>query len=182
MPLPALSNSQIESIIYQVVEYIEIQRQTYRQSSVPLSVDQRNIMARFFSQPALEMIHLVTLAGNWVGNPPFYSELVQLGFSLGVLPDFSTMTAITFVDTVVSRGPFTYSVLFHELVHVVQYEKLGLPEFAEKYVRGFLSGGSYEAIPLERNAYELEGRFVRAPASSFSVSDEVQRWVDANRF
>src|SRR5436853_935557 len=51
-----------------------------------------------------------------------------------------------------------------ELVHVVQYEKLGLKEFAAKYVTGFLSGGSYEAIPLEMNA------------------DEVQRWIDTGRF
>jgi hypothetical protein len=49
--------------------------------------------------------------------------------------------------------------LFHELVHVEQYRKLGIPRFSELYVRGFLNGGSYEAIPLEVNAYSLEDRF-----------------------
>jgi len=63
------------------------------------------------------------------------------------------------VDTVVSHEPFNDRLLFHELVHVVQYEKLGLEGFAAKYVRGFLNGGSYEGIPLEMNAYELDARF-----------------------
>ena len=70
---------------------------------------------------------------------------------------------------------------FFQLVHVVQYEKLGLPEFAAKYARGFLSGGSYEAIPLEMNAYELDARFAGAPTRAFSVADEDQRWIDAGK-
>jgi hypothetical protein len=83
---------------------------------------------------------------------------------------------------VVSHEPFTDRLLFHELVHVVQYEKLGLAGFAAKYVRGLLSGGSYVAIPLEMNAYELDARFVAAPTKVFSVTDEVQRWIRADRF
>jgi hypothetical protein len=63
------------------------------------------------------------------------------------------MAAITFIDTVVFHEPIENRLLFHEFVHVVQYDKLGLGEFAAKYVNGFLTGGSYEAIPLERNAY-----------------------------
>jgi hypothetical protein len=72
--------------------------------------------------------------------------------------------------------------LFHELVHVVQYTKLGLSAFAAKYVTGFLNGGSYEAIPLEMNAYELDERFAEAPMNGFSVETEVQRWIDAGKF
>jgi len=83
---------------------------------------------------------------------------------------------------VVSHEPFTDRLLFHELVHVVQYEKLGVVEFASKYVKGFLSGGSYEAIPLEMNAYELDARFAAAPAKGFSVASEVQTWIDRHRF
>lgn len=86
------------------------------------------------------------------------------------------------MDTVVSHEQFYDRLLFHELVHVVQYEKLGLTGFAAKYVTGFLTGGSSEAIPLERNAYELDARFAAAPASVFSVENEVQRWIDANSF
>ena len=105
-----------------------------------------------------------------------------MGFSVNSLPDFAHMAAITFVDTIVSHGPFTERLLFHELVHVVQYEKLGLPEFSTRYVRGFLGGGSYEAIPLEMNAYKIDSRFTAGPTKPFSVEAEVQEWIDAGRF
>jgi len=42
-------------------------------------------------------------------------------------------------------------------------------------VRGFLSGGSYEEIPLEKQAYELEGRFASNPAEQFSVDADVRK-------
>jgi hypothetical protein len=94
-----------------------------------------------------------------VPNPEFYPMLRNLGFKN--LPDQSTMAAITFCDVVVSHEPFSNGLLFYELVHVEQYRQLGIPHFAELYVRGFLNGGSYEAIPLEVNAYSLEDRFRR---------------------
>jgi hypothetical protein len=125
---------------------------------------------------------VIVLAANWVSNPPFYGELTRMGFEAGSLPNFALMAAITFVDTVVSHEEFTDRLLFHELVHVVQYQKKGLIEFAAKYVRGFLGGGSYEAIPLEVNAYELEARFAAEPMKPFAVADDVQAWIDAGRF
>jgi hypothetical protein len=105
-----------------------------------------------------------------------------MGFTHESLPDFSQMAAVTFVDTIVSHGQLNERTLFHELVHVVQYAKLGLDTFAAKYVTGFLKGGSYEAIPLEMNAYELDERFATAPMNSFSVETEVQNWIDAGKF
>jgi hypothetical protein len=63
----------------------------------------------------------------------------------------------------------------------VQYAKLGLEEFAARYVKGFLDGGCYEAIPLETNAYQLEGRFGAAPKKPFSVANEVESWIKAGR-
>jgi hypothetical protein len=49
---------------------------------------------------------------------------------------------------VVSYEAFTGMLLFHELVHVVQYEKLGSERFTSRHVTGFLSGGSYDEVPL----------------------------------
>lgn len=180
MPLPKLDDSQIAWIIKEVAGYIERQRQTYRQRAVPLDPNERAVMQPFFPASCLDSTRVVVLSGQRVTNPPFYGELIKMGFEAISLPDFKRMTAITFVDTVVSHAPFTERLLFHELVHVVQYEKLGLPEFAAKYVRGFLSGGSYEAIPLEVNAYELDARFAAAPAKPFSVEAEVEAWTSEN--
>jgi len=182
MPLPKLNPAQIQRVIQRVADYIERQRQTYRPSAVALDPNKLAAMRPFFPASTLETARLAVLGGNRVANPPFYGELVRMGFEAGSLPNFALMAAIPFVDTVVSHEPFTDSVLFHELVHVVQYQKLGLIEFAAKYVRGFLDGGSYEAIPLEMNAYELEARFAAGPANSFLVADEVQKWIDAGKF
>ena len=182
MPLPKLDTAQIESIVREVAAYIEGNRKGYLPQSVSLNGTQRLTMQPFFPAHALDSTRLVVLSGSRLGNPPFYAGLVQMGFEAGSLPDFAGMAAITFVDTVVSHDPYDNRTLFHELVHVVQYEKLGLDEFAAKYVKGFLSGGSYEAIPLERNAYELDTRFAAEPIRPFSVAAEVQSWIDASRF
>lgn len=182
MPLPILSDEQIRWVTGEVALYIDRQRATYIGRAVHLNATQRTATQPFFSTSALDSARVLVLTGERVGNPPFYPQLIQMGFQPAGLPNFTLMTAITFVDTVVSHEPFNDRLLFHELVHVVQYEKLGLEGFAAKYVRGFLSGGSYEAIPLERNAYELDARFAGAPTKSFSVADEVQAWIRAGRF
>lgn len=182
MPLPNLRDAEIAWVIQQVAEYIERQRQTYRGRAVPLNGHQKSAMRPFFPPSALDSTRVLVLGRERVTNPHFYPELQRMGFEPGSPPDFSFMTAITFVDTVVSHEPFTDRLLFHELVHVVQYQKLGLEKFAAKYVRGFLTGGSYEAIPLEVNAYELDARFAAAPAGVFSVEAEVQEWIDWGLF
>lgn len=182
MPLPKLGDAQVSWVVQQVLGYIERQRPAFRYRAVPLSPNQKAAMQPFFPASTLEAARIIVLAGERVSNPPFYVQLVGMGFESAALPDFSTMAAITFVDTVVSHGAFTDRLLFHELVHVIQYAKLGLEGFANKYVRGFLSGGSYESIPLEMNAYELDARFAGAPTKAFSVADEVREWIDRDGF
>lgn len=105
---------------------------------------------------------LLTLSGNVLSH--------ESG-DLRDLPDQTSMAAITFSDVVVSHHAFTDGLLFHELVHVEQYRQLGIPRFAELYVRGFLTGGGYDGIPLEVNAYSLGARFEANPQQKFSVGD-----------
>lgn len=136
-------------------------------------------MSGFFPTDLLASTRLLALRKERAADPDFYPMLRKLGFNN--LPDQSTMAAITFCDVVVSHGPFSNPTLFHELVHVEQYRQVGIPRFSELYVRGFLSGGSYEAIPLEINAYDLEGQYERAPNRHFSVSERVQTFLRKNR-
>lgn len=182
MSLPKLTDEQVASVIKQVAAYIAEQQQIYRPQAVPLNANQMATMRPFFSASALESARIVVLAEERIHNPTFYGELVRMGFSAGSLPDFAHMGAITFLDTVASHGSYSSRTLFHELVHIVQYEKLGLAEFAARYVRGFLSGGSYEANPMEINANQLEERFAARPTRQFSVEAEVQSWIDSGRF
>ena len=181
MALPKLEDEQVERFIQQVAAYIGGQRETDRGKAVALSQNQRAAMHPFFPASTLESARVVVLAGERVSNPHFYGELLKMSFESGSLPNFADMAAITYLDTVVFNEPFTDRVLFHELVHVVQYEKLGLAKFAAKYVKGFLSGGSYEANPLEMNANELDTRFATEQTKAFSLA-EVQSWIDRVRF
>jgi hypothetical protein len=182
MSFPKLSDQQIAWVTQQVAKYIEQQRQIYRGAAVPLDNRQTAAMQRFFPVSTLDSTRIAVLSGQRVSNPPFYVEVIKMGFEAGSLPDFALMSAITFVDTVISHELLTDRLLFHELVHVVQYQKLGVPEFATKYVMGFLRGGSYKAIPLEMNAYELDARFAAAPTETFSVEAEVEEWIHTSRF
>ena len=179
MPTPRLTPEQIAQVSGLVSDYISTQRERYAPRAIPLSVQQKTAPEGFFSADVLDGTRLLVLRAERVGNPDFYPMLRSLGFKN--LPDQSTMGAITFCDVVVSHEAFSNGLLFHELVHVEQYRQLGIPRFSELYVRGFLNGGSYEAIPLEVNAYTLEGRFESDPRRMFSVEDEVRRWAAEGR-
>ena len=180
MVIPLLAPEQIAQLSELVAQYISGMRARYAAASTPLTEEQKRTMAAYFSQDLLDQARLLTLAGERVPNPDFYPMLVVMGFAN--LPDQSGMAAITFSDVVVSHVPFSDALLFHELVHVEQYRQLGIPRFADLYVRGFLTGGSYDQIPLERNAYLLGGEFDRDRTRVFRVADVVATWIREARF
>jgi hypothetical protein len=80
------------------------------------------------------------------------------------LPEFSQMenmqlAGITYKDTFfVSHLHQTESLHFHELVHVVQWERLGVDNFLLAYGAGLMQFG-YQDSPLEKMAYSLQSRF-----------------------
>ena len=143
--------------------YIGRQHRHFLERSRPLSKSQRLQLSAFFSSTTL---NTVRLAKDFVPTPPFYRLTRRLG--LRNLPDLSAIAGITFMDVIVHSERLSDALLFHELVHVVQYEVLGLRRFAGYYVRGFLANGSYDDIPLERQAYSL-------------VLQEVREWQASGR-
>jgi hypothetical protein len=179
MATPNLSPDQIAQMSNLVAGYILAQRDKYAAHALALSAQQRIAIAAFFSPELLGNTRVLVLEGERVANPDFYPMLHGMGFQN--LPDQSAMAAITFYDVIVSHEPFSPGLLFHEFVHVEQYRQLGVPRFAQLYVRGFLDGGSYDAIPLERNAYALEDRFRIDPRRVFSVQQEVAKWASEGR-
>lgn len=176
---PKLSPDQTAHVSELIAGYISAQRQKYAPRAVPISAQQRAALDPFFEREVLDNVRLLVLEGERMPNPEFYPMLRGLGFKN--LPDQSAMGAITFCDVVVSHEPFSAGLMFHELVHVEQYRQLGVPGFSNLYVCGFLNGGSYEAIPLEVNAYSLEDRFRRDPRRGFSVQAEVAQWSAEGR-
>jgi hypothetical protein len=178
MPSPDLSSTQINEVSDLVAKYISDQRNRFFDGAANLSTAQKVRLAGFFRPDLLETTRVLVLQNERIGNPTFYSMLEDLGISN--LPDFSQMAAITFEDVVVSHEPFSDGLLFHELVHVEQYRRLGIANFATLYVSGFLKGGGYHGIPLEINAYHLGGCFEADPDNPFSVENEVSKWIAQN--
>jgi hypothetical protein len=179
MDLKNLLPAMVSQLATMVEDYISSSRNKYASQTVPLTETQRSVMQPFFPAAVLDSARLCVLRGSRVPNPSMYSMAKMM--AIRNLPDVTDMAAITFVDVIVSHEEFTGALLFHELVHVVQYAQMGLKEFAARYVNGFIQGGSYEEIPLEKNAYALEGRFSQNPGGPFSVDDAVKEWREAGK-
>ena len=174
MDLSKLPPTMVSQLATMVENYISSSRAKYAPQAVPLTDAQRAAMSPFFSSGVLCSARLCVLRGTRVPNPSMYSMAKMMGISN--LPDFSDMAAITFIDVIVSHQDFTDALLFHELVHVAQYAQMDLKEFAARFVNGFIQGGSYEEIPLEKQAHALESRFSQGNCNPFSVDDEVRQW------
>jgi len=160
--------------------WVAARREAFQPTASPISEEDQAVLQHYFGRGVLQSSRVAW--AEEIANPGFYEELERSGRAMPL--DFRLMTAITFVDTIViSRtqfeGPSTWRpLLFHELVHVVQYRLLGLDRFVAEYVQGWARNGFfYESIPLERMAYELQGRFDLA-SGRFSAETEVVRALE----
>ncbi len=179
MDLKNLPPAMISQLANMVEDYVTSSRKKYAPQAVPLTDAQRRAMQPFFSSTVLDSARLCVLHGTRVSNPPMYTMAKMMG--IRNLPDFADMVAITFVDVIVSHQEFTDALLFHELVHVTQYSQMDMKEFAASFVNGFIQGGSYQEIPLEKMAQEMEARFRQNATQVFSVDDEVRQWREVEK-
>jgi hypothetical protein len=88
-----------------------------------------------FRPEVLDRVRILLADPLPMPEPPFASVMRRCGFDF---PSPSFTEAITFEDVIACREGMNASLLFHELVHVVQYHVLGVREFARQYVSGFL--------------------------------------------
>ena len=173
-----LSSKDIERVGGLVAGYISDQRTKYFPHGQALSGEHLTAFTPFFPATVLRRARVLELKGERVGDPAFFGVVKMMG--IRNLPSFREMAAITFDDVIVSHEAFTPRLLFHELVHVTQYAQLGVDGFAKKYVDGFLKGGGYDDIPLEKMAYALEAKFAGGLAR-IDVGGEVEQWFHDGR-
>lgn len=158
--------------------WVHAQRDHHRPGARTLAVAEKAAFSPFFAEPILDIALVKCVPA--IENPGFYRDLEAIDIPPPL--DFTTMEGITFVDTILVSDrehppdqPLA-PLLFHEFVHVVQYAMLGLPVFIDRYVRGWGEAGhDYFKIPLEKDAYALQDRFVAQPNEDFSVEEEVRR-------
>ena len=145
--------------------------------SAPLPTAAIERLAPWFYPGTLESIRVRQL--EQIENPEFYEMFEQAGQPIPL--DFRAMEGMTFIDTIVIAGSRMVSrdwtsLLFHECVHAVQYQVLGLNRFIERYVHGWAQNDfDYFSIPLERQASDLQRVFEMDKQQSFSVEIAVER-------
>ncbi len=162
-------------MIREATAWIRSQREERRSAGVSLADRELTVLNPFFQEDTLRRVRVVQVPQ--IQNPGFYQDLSRMGQPIPL--DFRQMAGITYIDTVliaVGKTPSSkwHSLLFHECVHVAQYQILGVDMFAAQYVQGWADNGfRYDAIPLEQDAYQLQGRFERNNDTPFSVETEV---------
>jgi len=164
------------------IRWVESQRDAHGSSARDLTKTEISVLAPFFDTNILNLAKIKMVPV--IENPGFYSEFEDMEIP-GIL-DFSFAAGITFKDTIVvsqrylSHPSPSAALLFHEMVHVVQYQVLGVREFIERYIAGWSENGfDYSGIPLEVEAYRLGHRFEKNPVQPFSVIGEVSKSVTA---
>jgi len=165
-------------VAWPVACYIRYESDRLRHRGTALSEPSKTQFSPYFAVADLDRVRILETDRLPIPALPFRQAARHIGLEF---LDPSRIAAITFDCVIASRQPLVPRLLFHELVHVVQFRLLGVSAFARLYIRGFLSGGSYLGIPLERCASDLECRFDTDP-SPFDVESEVATWIEADRY
>jgi len=155
-----------------VGRYIRAQRDRLALTATPLSEISKLRLRQHFSDDDLERVRVALANPLPITDPPFYPLFRWLPLDI---PEPSLVDAITFDYVIAARETMGFPLLFHEMVHVIQYRLLGVKAFARLYVKGFFAGGGYHGIPLERCALEMEQRFINGP-EPFDVEGEIAKW------
>ena len=174
MEVPTITKRELQAIVAEVVGFVEQNRSRYVEFGRGLHPEEREPVERFFEPDLLESVRIVISGPGRTPNPAFFHRARERGFHL--MPDFSHLGEITFGDVIVFQSPMTDRLLFHALVHVAQYRRLGIPRYVDRYLRTFVRSGLHVLVPFEAQAFELDHRFTLEPNKPFSVAAEVERW------
>lgn len=162
------------------VVWIHSQRDRHRSRARPLSKRDRLAMAPYFPERVLSAARVRIVDG--FENPAFFSHFEERGEPYPL--DLRRANAMALVDTILitraSSGlPTRDRLLFHELVHLMQYEALGLEGYMGGYVDSWAQNSRrYRGIPHEEQAFDLAARFWRLRSETFSVEAEVRSLFD----
>jgi len=163
-------------------EWVKSIQALYENNSRKLTFGEKEKLKNWFSGETLDDANIATI--TYIEDPPFLEELKKI---LPISFNYRDTAGATFGNLVLIAGSHIMpghrkwlSVLFHELVHVVQSSQLGVQKWVEVYVDGVIANNfTYnEDIPLERIAYNLQGRFDAYPERYFPVEDEVKTFLE----
>lgn len=160
--------------------WISEQRDRHLETAESLPDTTRAALRGYFEPETLDRARIGH--ASVIENPPFYSRFEAAGQAIPL--DFSVWAGITFGDVILlsdtgEASPVLPSVVFHEMVHLVQYGILGIDEFARRYVTALAwNRFQYMTIPLEMTAFDLQDRFERSDGRPFPAEPEIRRRLD----
>jgi hypothetical protein len=163
---------EIQRAIGWFTTYLNTERDNYYPLGHALRSEWRSLMDGYFEPALLDQVRVVELLDRRLENPWFYPQAKEQG--IRHLPDMTHKAAVTFLDVVVFNGKIESRDLFHGLVHAAQVRVLGVSEFTDLFVRGFLTERSYFLAPLKAHAFGLDARFAASPGVRFSVEKEIR--------
>ncbi|MBI3074397.1 MAG: hypothetical protein HYY84_19980 [Deltaproteobacteria bacterium] len=126
--------------------YIEFMRDVALKDAQPLTTAEKKHLAEFFPLRLIDRVRVTLLGVAGLGN----SSAGAAAYG----PDL----------IVVKRGHRTLAVLKHEMVHICQYDKLGIAAFAQRYAEQLVDTDFvYGKVPFEVEAHRFtasgRGRF-----------------------
>ena len=173
------SPEQIRQAVGWLASYLREQRGRYLPVASELTPRQKAAMWPYFSPALLDQVRIIELFGARVPLPDFFEEVRSLGFDP---PEITHMDSVTFLDIIAFNEQFSERALFHGLVHFVQIQLLGLERYAELWVNSFIRTRMHFTVPLEVHAFSMASKFIRPIPERFSVEEEVQNWIDRDRY
>ena len=164
---------QFKAALPLVREWVAATLKAYQDQAVPVDPGDYPRLHQVFPGALLKRARVVVVKDQ----PPF-PPLGRMG-----LPEFAAFEAmpiagITYWNTFfVKHGQQTESLYLHEIVHIIQWDRLGVDHFLLAYGVGLLKFG-YRDSPLEAMAYALQDGFDRG-ALLDNLVEGIQRDTDA---
>lgn len=180
MPWRRLTEQQLAETVREVIHNARQREAAFLTRAVPLSPEQKHLMAAFFPEPLLDAVRVLQLKDEHLANPPFQQRAEKRGYRM--MLDFAHKAQIAHPRLIIFQQEITPRLLFNALVHVMQYAVLGLERYLELYVRAFAQSGSYTSVPMEVQAFRLDQRYTENPTAVFSVEAEIRNWAEQGSY
>ena len=168
------SNALRDYLVDEFRKWMYAERDLHRAKARKLTPQEKHLLASYFEPQILEDVRIATT--ERIANPKFYDELRRSGVPIPM--DFAGAIGLMLIDCILIRKelqsdtPGFLHTVFHELVHMVQFEVFGEDRMFELYTEHLLKS-SYHGVPFEQQAYSLTARFERGNAP-FSVREIIE--------
>jgi hypothetical protein len=164
--IPSALIGKFQQVLPALRQWVDDTLYAYRKQAFPVERSDYPRLFQVFPHDLLNRVRCVLVAGQ----PPF-PPLSRMGLPELAASEAMPIAGITYRDTFfVKKGRQNESLYFHEIVHVVQWDRLGVDGFLLAYGMGLMQWG-YRDSPLEEMAYRLQSDFDqgRLPAEIMGV-------------